>query len=378
MLKIRDTLTEARDAPKLVPALDDLYCEVVDAPDAAWDRMAAGFSDMCLEQTVAFAGSRFGTGRAIGLILRESPNGEPLALALAVAAVIPVLGLGLAYVKFGPLWRRRGAPVQPENLTRMLEALKREFAQKRGLAVRIMPPADPGYETEWKEALAQTKFVFHGNVADPERYLVDLTLSEADQLKSLGSKWRNNLAKSAIQELEVREADLNAGMPEFLALYRGMLLRKQFDDRHGVGDLPAIAKAAGTALGMRLFLAYHARQPIVGSIIVGAGERIFVPFSATDERALELRAGYALRWAIIERLRGTEARWLDLGGTEGDQGLKHYKLGNVGKRGRIAEIPGEFEFVPGMLAAGAVRAIMLGKELAGSKKLKQLSLLLPI
>jgi lipid II:glycine glycyltransferase (peptidoglycan interpeptide bridge formation enzyme) len=176
----------------------------------------------------------------------------------------------------------------------------------------------------------------------------------------------------------VREVGLEEGMPEFLALYRGMLARKQFDDRHGIDDLPAIARAAGASLRMRLFLAYHARQPIVGSIIVGAGERVFVPFSATDDRALELRAGYALRWTIIERLRDTDARWLDLGGTEGDQGLKHYKLGNVGKRGRVAEIPGEFEFVPNMLAAGAVRAIMLGKELAGSKKLKRFALLLPI
>src|ERR1043166_498912 len=128
MPKIREALTEARDAPELVPGLDELHCEVIEAPDAAWDRMTALFSDMCLEQTVAFAGSRFGTGRATGVVLRESPNGEPLAIALAAVAVIPVLGLGLAYVKFGPLGRRRGAPVQAENLARMLEVLKREFA----------------------------------------------------------------------------------------------------------------------------------------------------------------------------------------------------------------------------------------------------------
>src|SRR6185295_4114438 len=135
---------------------------------------------------------------------------------------------------------------------------------------------------------------------------------------------------------------------------------------------------AGPALGMRLFIASHQGKPVVGSLIVGAGERVFVPFSAADEKALELRAGYALRWTIMERLRGTEARWLDLGGAEGDQGATHDKLGNVGKRGCVCKIPGEFDFAPSLLAAGAAKAVMLGKDLVRSKQLKRLIAFLPI
>jgi hypothetical protein len=378
MFKTNEAIAEIRDAPNLAPSLESYRCEIVTDPGAEWDRLASEFADMCLEQTAAFAGTRFDAARSTGVILREAAGGEPVGMALAVVATLPVIGLGLAYVKFGPLWRRRGAPARPEHLGLMLEALKRELGQKRGLAVRIMPPADPGYEQEWSRALARANFTFQAAPPDPARYLVDLALSEVDQLKSLGSKWRYNLAKSAIDDLDIREAGLEEGLPEFLALYRDMLLRKQFEDRHGVEDLPAIAKAAGPALGLRLFFAFYKGNPVVGSIIVGAGERVFVPFSATDEKALELRAGYALRWTIMERLRGSEARWLDLGGAEGDQGLKHYKLGNVGKRGRVAEIPGEFDFAPNALAAGAAKAIMLGKELARSKPLRTLVTMLPI
>jgi GNAT acetyltransferase-like protein len=376
MPQTKQTLMETRDAPILAPSLASYRCEIVAEPGAEWDRLAGGFADMCLEQTAAFADSRFGAAHSTGLILREAENAEPVAMALAVVALLPVVGLGLAHVKFGPLWRRRGAPADPAHLALMLEALKEEFARKRKLAVRVMPPADPGYAQEWKDALARANFAFHVAASDPERFLVDLALSEGDQLKSLGSKWRYHLAKSAIDELDIREVGLEEGLPEFLALYRDMLSRKQFDDRHGVEDLPAIAKAAGPALGMRLFIASYQGNPVVGSIIVGAGERVFVPFSAANEKALELRAGYALRWTIMEGLRGTEARWLDLGGVEGDQCLRHYKQGNVGKRGRIAEIPGEFDFAPNALAAGAAKAIMLGRELARSKQLKRLVLMM--
>jgi hypothetical protein len=63
-------------------------------------------------------------------------------MALAVVATLPVLGLGIAYVKFGPLWRRSDTSADPEILFAALEALKREFGLKRRLLVRVMPPAE--------------------------------------------------------------------------------------------------------------------------------------------------------------------------------------------------------------------------------------------
>lgn len=353
------------------PGPDSYRAEFVEQPGAAWDKLAAGFADVSLEQSVAFAGSRWSQLRSVGLILHETGIDEPVAMALALIATLPVLGLGIAYVKFGPLWRRNDAPADPAILFAALEALKREFGTKRRLLVRILPPADPDYENEWRDALGRAKFSFHRALADRERYLVNLTLSEKEQLASLGSQWRSNLKKVS-PRLEITEPDLDSGVPVFVALYRDMLARKRFDDHHGIEDLPAIAAKAGKALGMRLFIASHEGKPVVGSIIVGSGERVFVPFSATGDQALALRAGYALRWAIINRLRGTRARWLDLGGAEGDSGLHHYKLGNVGKRGRVADIPGEFDFAPNALAAAAAKAIMLGRDLARAPVLRRL------
>lgn len=363
------------DAPPLTPAAGRFQHIIVEQPGAAWDNLAAGFEDMCMEQSFAFAGSRWSKLRSVGLMLLE--DGEPVAMALVLLATLPVLGIGIAYVKFGPLWRKAGAPADPEILFAALEALKQEFGAKRRLVVRIMPPADPGCEQEWKDTLIRANFSFHAALSDRERYLVDLTLNEEEQLASLGAQWRANLKKVS-GELDIEEPELKTGIPVFMELYRNMLARKKFDDHHGLEDLPAIAAQAGGALGMRLFLASHQGKPVVGSVVIGSGDRVFVPFSATSDEALSLRAGYALRWAIINRLRGTKARWLDLGGAEGDQGLRHYKLGNVGKRGRVIDIPGEYDFAPSALAAGAARAIELGRDLIRTPALKKLVAFLPI
>lgn len=364
-------------APSLVPAPGRFHAEVVEPAGGVWDDLAAGFSDFCMEQSFAFAGSRWGRLRAAGLVLREDGVSEPVSLALVLIAKLPMLGAGIAYVKFGPLWRRAGAAADPEILFAALEALKREFGAKRRLVVRILPPADPDYADAWMAALKAADFSLHAPLQDRERYLVNLALSEREQLASLGAQWRANL-KKASNELVIHEPGLKTGIPVFVSLYRNMLARKKFDDRHGIEDLPVIARAAGDRLGMRLFLATHNDEPVVGSIVIGPGERVFVPFSATSDRALGLRAGYALRWAIIDRLRGTNARWLDLGGAEGDQGLRHYKLGNAGKAGRVADIPGEYDFVPSALAAGAARALELGRDLVRAPALKKIVAYLPI
>ncbi len=363
------------DAPPLAPSLGRFHCEIVEQVGAAWDALAAGFTDFCMEQSFAFAGSRWSKLRAVGLILREDGAAEPVAMALALIAALPVLGIGLAYVKFGPLWRRKDKPADRDVLFAILDALKQEFGIRRRLVVRVLPPADPDHD--WNEALKRANFSLHKALSDRERYLVDLTLSEQEQLASLGAQWRANL-KKASSELVIEEPDLQSGIPAFVELYKNMLARKQFRDHHGIEDLPAIAEQAGETLGLRLFLARHQGEPVVGSIIIGSGERVFVPFSATSDKALSLRAGYALRWAIINRLRGSNARWLDLGGAEGDSGLRHFKLGNVGKRGRVVDIPGEYDFAPNALAAAAARAIELGRGLMRTSTLKKLVVLLPI
>jgi hypothetical protein len=93
-----------------------------------------------------------------------------------------------------------------------------------------------------------------------------------------------------------------------------------------------------------------------------------VPFSATSDAALSLRAGFTLRWAIINRLRDSPGRWLDIGGHEGDRGLRNFKEGNAGTAGRVVSIPGEFDHPSGRLSSGM--AALLGWAHDHTRKLR--------
>jgi hypothetical protein len=375
-MNIRNSIgaEEHRAEPAVVSPTGRGYrVEVVERLDTGWDCIVARFADACLEQTAAYMLSRWNSARLCGLVLRDPLSGEVDAAALVFLATLPFAKAGLAYVKFGPLWRRRGSPARPEVLAAALAALRMEFAVKRGLQVRIVPPADPEFEQDWREAISRAGLTLHRTLPDAERYLVDLTLTEEEQRVSLAAKWRANLAKSASGQLDLREVDFQEGLPAFMDLYRTMLARKQFKDLHRIGTLPKFAALLSPDLKVRLFLAFHDGRPIAGSITFGAGERVLVPFSASDERALELRAGYALRWFMINRLRGPGARWLDLGGAEGDDGLRHFKSGNVGKRGRLVQLPGEFDFAGGALSAAMSAGLTFARALARTSLVRRLA-----
>ena len=331
--------------------------ELVQHIGDGWDEIGGKFSDFVLEQSAAYMTPRWGDSRLNGLLLRSAMSGEIEAAALIVVAALPLINAGIAYVKFGPMWRHAGQPARPMVLQAILQAISDHFAKVRGLLVRVMPPAEPARPLEWLTSLSSSGYRLHRTVPHPERYLVNLTLSENEQLASLTPKWRANLRK-ANGQLMIREADPASSLSTFMELYNSMQSRKRFSDHHHIEHLPAFLKNASAQVNLRMFLAETNGQPVAASLVVSIGERAVVPFSASSAAALPLRAGFALRWEIIKRLHGSPALWLDIGGDEGDLGLRHFKAGNSGSAGCIAAIPGEFDYAGNRLSASV--ATLLG------------------
>src|SRR4029078_13660393 len=108
-------------------------------------------------------------------------------------------------------------------------------------------------------------------------------------LASLGTKWRANLRKAQGAGLIVREVDPQTSLPAFMTLYGAMTDRKHFVDRHHVEHLPAFIAAAPPTLGVRMFVASQDGKPVAASLIAGPGDRVSIPFSASNDKALALR-----------------------------------------------------------------------------------------
>jgi hypothetical protein len=173
----------------------------------------------------------------------------------------------------------------------------------------------------------------------PNRYIVNLRLSDEEQRKSFEQKWRYHLKKSEKAGLSFEHAPASR-LGEFQALYDTMLDRKRFPDHSAYETLPALMTMDNERLRPELFFVRHLDEVIAGAVIFKAGDRAVYLYGATNDKALPLRAGYFMHWHIIRWLRdNTPARWYDLGGTDGFHGLHQFKKGMVGEAGVIQPVP---------------------------------------
>jgi hypothetical protein len=343
----------------------DRYVASLAPPEAAsWERLVAGFDDATYDQTNAYAAHLWGQGKLNHLILRR--NDTVVAAALVVSLCPPLLERGLAYVKFGPLWRRKNEPVDPDVLSAMLDALRVEFAVRRRLLLTVLPPPDPVHHHDWRACLDAAGFRQRRRLIDPNRYLVDLSIDRDAQYQSLQQKWRYNLNKALAHRVTMRQAEGIRDFEAFGALYRTMVARKGFMDESSVAVLPDLLSKLPPHLRPRVYLGEHAGRPTVGAVVGVLGGTAYYLFGATDERALSLKAGYALQWWIVGQLEGV-ARWYDLGGEAGEDGLRQFKKGLVGKSGVVLPMLGEFDSWSsrvGRLAGDAIYAARSARQAA--------------
>lgn len=308
--------------------------------DKEWDAIAASFEDVSYEQTAAYCRARWGAKKNSHLLLRR--GGDIIAAARVLEFKIPGLGKGLAYVKFGPLWRRTDQQPDPDAYRSVLAALTGEYCDNRGLILSILPRPSPEFGALEQAMLEANGFTNRKPADDPARYLVDLSLNEEKQLASLGQSWRRNLRKSAASGLDIGFAAGACAFEQFQALHASMVTRKNAAHGDAVHLLPHLHDALPERLAPKIVIASHAGKPFAGAVIALNGDTAYYLYGATTQAALPLRAGYALQWWIVRWLSDQGVRWYDLGGAAGNSGLNQFKTGLVGRQGQIVELAGEY------------------------------------
>lgn len=306
------------------------------APEV-WDRTIATFDEVCQEQLHTFARARWPNVRHEPVLFRR--DGEIVGGTLMMIQPLPLRVSAIAVAKWAPMLANAEHPQRRDIHQEMVETLVDDYAVRRGMMLSILPRASLGAVNEEYEYLMARGFSRGSELGFPNRYIVDLRLSDDEQRRSFLQKWRYHLNKAEKAGLSFEHAPAER-LGEFDALYGQMLDRKKFSDHSAYETLPALMAMADERLRPELFFVRHGGEVIAGAVIFKAGERAVYLYGATTEGALPLRAGYFMQWNIVRWLRdNTPARWYDLGGTDGFQGLHQFKKGLVGDRGVIQPVP---------------------------------------
>lgn len=303
-----------------------------------WDRTVAAFDGVCQEQLYVFARNRWPGVACEPLLFRR--HGEIIGGVLMMVQPLPLRLGSIAVSKWGPIFRHADSPDQQEIYAGTIEAILDEYDHKRGMMVSMLPRAHWGVGNPEFEHLERRGFKRGSVLLFPDRYVVNLRLGDEEQRKSFAQKWRYHLNKSMKAGLSFERAEAGR-IGEFDALYQAMTDRKRFPDHSAYDDtIMALMQIDDDRLRPELFFVRQGEEIVAGAVIFKAGDTAVYLYGATNDKALPLRAGYFLHWHIIRWLRdNTQARWYDLGGTDGFQGLHQFKKGMVGDAGVIAPVP---------------------------------------
>jgi lipid II:glycine glycyltransferase (peptidoglycan interpeptide bridge formation enzyme) len=300
----------------------------------------------CQEQSFVFNRSRYPSATLEPILFKI--NGVVMGASLMMIQRLP-LGLGaVAVTKWGPAIRddsdRTAYGV-------MIDALTKEYADRRGMLLSVMPRVRPEVDNPDYATLVEKGFRRGDQRRNPDRYLVDLRLPDDAMRKGFEQKWRNRLNKAEKSNLTFERAGID-GLPAFTELFNEMKGRKGIIDRTAFATVPDLLNHANPALRAELFLVHGNGKPLAGAIVFKAGDMPFYIYGATGADALPISAGHFINFNVMRWLRdNTKARWYNLGGTDGNAGLETFKLGLIGKTGLVRPFPPMATYAPNWRAS---------------------------
>ena len=111
---------------------------------------------------------------------------EVVAASQARIVRLPVLGIGIAYMRWGPMWRLKGKPLDGEVFRQAVRALRNEFSLRRRLVLRLYPLAYRDSGEEVNRVLREEGYQPHDAEKTDRTLIIDLTssLQELNRLYS--------------------------------------------------------------------------------------------------------------------------------------------------------------------------------------------------
>jgi len=323
-------LTRRLDAERLRDL--EYKTEVDQVSESEWPALMSGFADANIYQTWSYGAIRWGQESLSHLVLKQRTDVVGLAQLRIIRS--RVLGLGIAYLRWGPLCHPCGGELAPETVQAMAAALRDEYVRKRGLYLEVLPKAFSGSS---RAAMFQSHFA--GFVSEPgidaEKYrtlILDLSPSLDELRRNLNKKWRNQLNVAERNGLRIVTGDRSEEFRTFCRIYAQMRERKAFETSVSAEEFARIHENLPARQRMRTMICLHNDQPVAALVCSAMGDSAIYLLGATNADAMKLKAAYLLQWSLVEWLKQIGIQYYDLGGIdpEGNPGVHHFKQGLSG------------------------------------------------
>jgi lipid II:glycine glycyltransferase (peptidoglycan interpeptide bridge formation enzyme) len=270
---------------------------------------------------------------------------------------IPLLNRGVAYLRWGPLWRLKNRAPDSRVLDQMLAALRCEYVERRGLVLRLLPNvfADGTSTEELASPWRRQGLELQLNIRPYHTTRVEVAQPLDDLRKQLHSRWRNYLKAAEKTGFTIVEGTADELYDQFTVLYREMMARKQFDTTVDIEEFQQIQKRLPETLKMRVFVCSADGQRQNALVVSALGDSAIYLLAATGNAGLNGRGAYLLQWRAMEWLHQQRIRWYDTGGINQEKNPGGYQF-KRGLGGQEISHLGRFELHGNWLSSQSVMA----------------------
>ena len=320
------------------------YVSEIDTVDErAWCEILEQFDDANIYQTWSYAAVRCGRQNTSHLLLKE--KGDIVAVAQSRIVKLPFIDVGIAYIRWGPLWRLRNAGAKEETFRQAIRALRNEYVCRRGLVLRLFPLLFDDDAPSLLSILKEEGFSRSGEEKLHQTLLVDLSRSLGDLREGLRPHWHRYLKVAERNRLEVIEGDADEFFEMFIKIYRETVSRKGFVESYDINEFRLIQSLLPEKFKMKIMLCKSGDELCAGLVCSAIGKTAIYLFGATSNSGMKSRGSYLLHWKLIEWLKQNRFSVYDLHGIDPVRNPGTYKFKNdlAGKNGKAVYFLGQFD-----------------------------------
>lgn len=335
--------------------LDPAYeAEVDTVQKETWYRLLGQFEDSNIYQTWSYGQVRSGEPNISHLVLRQ--HSRVVAIAQCRIQKAPIIGAGIAYLMWGPLWRCRGTAPELPVFRQAIRALRNEYAGKRGLLLRIAPAAFEDESSCLLSILKEEGFTRGTEKSGSRTIVMDLGPSLDEIRKGLRPHWQRELKVAERQNVEVLEGGSDELFDMFIGIYKEMVARKKFAEPNDIHEFREIQRRLPVDCKMKILLCRSSEGLCAGLIADTVGGTARYLFGATSTKGMKSRGSYLLQWKLIEWLKEKMVLRYDLNGInpESNPGTYKFKSDLAGEKGRDVRLLGRFESCGSMVSFACV------------------------
>jgi len=297
-----------------IRALDAGFTAKSDVADeTGWNRIVEEFDDANVYQTWAFTAATSNPRTMSHLLLKK--DGEVVAAAQVRLVKVPILKAGIAYVRWGPLWRRTGVKSDVNIFRQAIRALRNEFSCRRGLVLRLFPMAFEDASASISTILTDEGFAANRETRS-RTILVDITPPVDALRQGMAPHWQRELKLAERKNLKIIAGSDDQLFGRFLEIYREMVARKNFREGTNIEEFRQMQAQLPETQKMRIMLAMSDAGLCAGVIYSAMGKTAVYLYGATSKIGMKSNGSYLLHWNLIRELRN-DSSWISPANTAG-------------------------------------------------------------